>query len=119
MSLLDKGRETVIVHHDETWISPDGNIMHRPSQTDIDTITECVVQVAAQSGTSARRAEQDEEGYNTEDVYRFRPPRSYTRLIGFGATAEWNGLTWAVIGNAKQFNGSDNTAHVDYTLRRT
>ena len=119
MSLLTRGRETVVVHHDEVWTSPDGNIMHRPSNTDVETITGCAVQLAAQSGTSARRAEQDEEGYNTEDVYRFRPPQSYTRRIGFGATAEWRGLTWAVIGNPKEFNGSDTTQHIDYTLRRT
>lgn len=119
MSLLDVGRETVIVHHEEQWTSTDGNIMYRASDTDVDTITNCVVQIAAQSGTSARRSEQDQEGYDTEDVYRFRPPRSYTRIIGFEAKVEWNGLLWSVIGHSKRFNGSGNTAHNDYTLRRT
>lgn len=119
MSLLDTGRETVIVYHQEQFISPDGNIMYRPSVTDVETIPNCAVQLAAQSGTSARRSEQDEEGYDTEDVYRFRPPRSYTRKIGFQAQAEWRGLRWNIIGNPKEFNGSDNTYHTDYTLRRT
>jgi hypothetical protein len=119
MSLLDVGRETVTVYHDEVFTSPDGNIMHRPSTTDVDVIDNCAVQVAAQSGTSARRAEQDEEGYNTEEVYRFRPPRSYTRRIGFNAQALWRGKRWAIIGMPKEFNGSDNTFHTDYTLRRT
>lgn len=119
MSLLDIGRETVTVYHDEVVTSPDGNIMHRASTTDVDVIANCAVQVAAQSGTSARRAEQDEEGYNTEEVYRFRPPRSYTRRIGFNAEAEWRGERWQIIGKPKEFNGSDNTYHTDYTLRRT
>lgn len=119
MSLLDVGRETVIVHHQESWTSPDGNPMFRASDTDVETITNCAVQIAAQSGTSARRAEQDQEGYDTEDVYRFRPPRSYTRQIGFEAKVEWRGLLWSVIGNSKHFNGSNNTYHNDYTLRRT
>lgn len=119
MSLLDVGRETVIVHHAEQFISPDGNIMYRASNTDVDTITNCVVQVAAQSGTSARRAEQDLEGYDSEDVYRFRPPRSYTREIQMQSRAEWRGQMWSLIGHDKRYNGSDNTNHNDYTLRRT
>lgn len=119
MSLLDVGRETVIVFHDEAFVSPDGNLMHRASTTDVDTIVNCVVQVAAQSGTSARRAEQDEEGYDTEQVYRFRPPRSYVRKIGLQSQVEWMGVRWSVIGHPREFNGSDNTFHTDYTLRRT
>jgi hypothetical protein len=109
----------VIVHHQEQWTDVDGNIMYRASDTDVETITNCAVQVASQSGTSARRAEQDQEGYDTEDVYRFRPPVTYTREIGFEAKVEWRGLLWSVIGNAKHFNGSENTYHTDYTLRRT
>lgn len=118
MSLLTTGRETVIVYHAEQFTSSDGNIMYRASTTDVDTIENCAVQLAAQSGTSARRAEQDEEGYDTEDVYRFRPPQTYTREIVFGARALWNGEMWAIIGNVKRYNGSNITKHNDYTLRR-
>lgn len=118
MSLLDVGRETVTIYHQEAFTSPDGNKMYRASSTDVDTVTNCVVQPAAQSGTSARRAEQDQEGYDTEDVYRLRTPRSYTRKIGFQAQVQWRGLRWAVIGNPKEFNGSDNTYHTDYAIRR-
>lgn len=118
MSLLTRGRETVIVHHGEQYVSPDGNIMYRASTTDVETISNCAVQVQAQSGTSARRAEQDEEGYDTEDIYRFRPPQWYTREINFASRIEWRGLLWSVIGNAKLYNGSDVTQHTDYTLRR-
>lgn len=118
MSLLDKGRETVVIHHAEAWTSPDGNPMYRATG-EVETLDQCVVQLAAQSGTSARRAEQDEEGYDTEEVYRFRPPRSYTRVIHFESKVEWDGKLFSVIGHKRPFNGSDNTAHVDYTLRRT
>lgn len=118
MSLLDVGRETVTVYHQESFIDADGNKMYRASTTDVEVIKNCAVQLTAQSGTSARRTEQDQEGYDTEDVYRFRPPRSYTRKIGFQAQAQWRGLRWAIIGNPKEFNGSDNTYHTDYTLRR-
>jgi len=119
MSLLDKGREIVTVYHQEAWTSPQGNPMYRASTTDVETLDNCVVQLAAQSGTSARRMEQDEEGYDTEQVYRFRPPRSYTRVIGFEAQVEWRGMRFSVLGHARRYNGSDNTAHIEYVLRRT
>lgn len=119
MSLLDTGRETVTVYHAEQFTSSDGNTMYRPSTTDIEIIPNAVVQLASQSGTSARRAEQDDEGYFTEDVYRFRPPRSYTRQIHSQSQAVWRGQRYSFIGNMRLYNGSDNTAHNDYTLRRS
>jgi hypothetical protein len=119
MSALDKGPDTVIVHHAEQYTSPDGNIMYRLSTTDIDPVPLSRVQVAAQSGTSARRAEQDNEGYETEDVYRWRPPRSYTRAINPASQVEWAGLMWNILGNPKNFHESPRTAHRDFVLRRT
>ncbi len=119
MSLLDKGRETVVIHHQESWTSPDGNKMYRASDTDVETVDNVVIQLSAQSGTSARRVEQDEEGYDTEEVYRMRPPRSYTRLIGFQSKVVWRGKTFSVIGHERYYNGSENTHHIDYALRRT
>lgn len=118
MSLLDVGRETVTIYHAEEFTSPDGNIMWRPSATDIDVVSNCVVQVESQSGTSARRREQDEEGYDTEQIYRLRLPRTYTREISFAAQVEWRGLRWSVNGWPKIYNGASRTAHMDYSLRR-
>lgn len=118
MSLLTTGRETITVYHAEQWVSSDGNIMYRPSTTDVDVVSNCAVQIAAQSGTSARRAEQDEEGYDTEEVYRLRPPVTYTREIEFGSEVEWRGKRWSVIGHVQIYNGSPRTAHLDYRLRR-
>jgi len=118
MSLLRHGNQTVTVYHAEKWESADGNVMWRPSTTDVETIDNCVVQVEAQSGTSARRTEQDEEGYDTERIYRLRPPQTYTRVINFASEVEWNGQRWAVNGWPKLYNGSVRTQHVDYSLRR-
>lgn len=117
MSLLDKGRETVVVYNEEEYVDPDGNPSRRPSTTPI-TITNCVVQLLAQSGTSARRTEDNNEGFDSEQVYRMRPPRSFTTLIGMHARVVWNGVEWAVFGKARRYNGSDRTAHIDYIIRR-
>lgn len=118
MSLLDRGHETVIIDHAVKWTDDDGNIMWRPDGTDVETVTNVVIQVEAQSGTSARRTEQDEEGYDTERIYRMRLPRSYTRTINFASQVEWNGLRWAVNGWPKLYRASYRTGHADYSLRR-
>lgn len=117
MSLLDKGRETVTVYQEETWTDRDGNTMTRPGPTGVTT--RATIQPAAQSGTSARRAEQDNEGFETEQVYRMHLPRSFTTTLGAQARIEWKGQYWAVVGDAFQFNGSARTKRVEYTIRRT
>lgn len=117
MSLLDKGRETIVLYNEETYTDPDGNPSRRASTTGV-TVYNCVVQPAAQSGTSQRREEQDNEGFESEETYRLRPPRSFTTRIGMLAKIEWNGDTWGVVGKGKRYNGSDRTAHNDYTIRR-
>lgn len=118
MSLLDKGRETVVVYQEEAYIDPDGNPSRRASATPTYTITNCVVQLMAQSGTSARRTEDNNEGFDSEQVYRLRPPRSFTTIIGMHAKVVWNGQEWAVFGKARRYNGSDRTKHTDYILRK-
>lgn len=117
MSLLDRGRETVTVYQEETWTDRDGNTMTRPGS--VGTVTIATIQPAAQSGTSARRAEQDNEGFETEQVYRMHLPRSFPYTLGAQARIEWNGQYWAVVGDAFHFNGSRNTKRVEYTIRRT
>lgn len=117
MTLLDKGRETVVVYQDEEWIDSDGNVMRRAGS--VGVTTRAVVQVLAQSGTSSRRSEQDNEGFETEAVYRLRLPRDFPFILGAQAQVEWLGVRWSVIGDAKRFNGSSRTAHYDYVIRRT
>lgn len=117
MSLLDVGRETIILYNEETYTDPDGNPSRRASTTPI-TVSNCAVQLVAQSGTSARRTEDNNEGFDSEQVYRLRPPRSFTTIIGMHARIVWQGVEWAVFGKARRYNGSDRTAHIDYMLRR-
>jgi hypothetical protein len=116
MSLLDRGREDIIVYLEETVTDIDGNIRTRPSVTGIPA--KATIQIKGQSGTSARRSEQDNEGYESEEVYRMRLPRSFPHLIGAQSQIEWNGQRWAVFGNPQVYNGSPRTAHIDYTIKR-
>lgn len=117
MSLLDEGRETVTVYLEETWVDSDGNLMVRPGPTGITT--SAAVQVLAQSGTSARRSEQGNEGFETEEVYRLRFPRSFPHYLNSESRVEWLGKSFEIVGEARLYNGSERTAHIDYVMRRT
>ena len=117
MSLLDKGRESIVLYNEEAYTDPDGNPSRRASATGV-TVNNCVVQLAAQSGTSQRREEQDNEGFESEQTYRLRPPRSFTTVIGMMAKVQWRGEMWSVVGKVKRYNGSNRTAHMDYMIRR-
>ena len=117
MSRLDRpGRDTVTVYLEEEYFSPDGNRMTRASSTGITT--SATVQFAAASGTSARRSEQGNEGFETEATYNIRFPRSFPHVLGAQSNVEWNGKMYSVFGDAQRYNGSDRTAHVWYTVRR-
>ena len=94
MSLLDTGAryQQVTVYPEELVIDSDGNKRTRPSTTGIPALAR--LQVANQSGTSARRAEQDNEGFESEKVYRMRFPRSFTKehgILGAQSQIEWRG----------------------------
>ena len=117
MSLLDRGRETVILYPEVVVTDADGNIKTQPSATGI-TITRCVVQTQNQSGTAARRKEQDNEGFETDQIYRVRLPRSYQGTIGAQAKLVWRGQEWAVFGDPIRYSGSARTAHYDFSIRR-
>jgi hypothetical protein len=117
MSLLDRGNEDIIVYPEILTRDSDGNFITKASDEGIPT--KAMIQLRAQSGTSARRSEQDNEGYETESVYRMRLPRSFPGPLGAQAMVEWRGERWSVIGDAQVFNGSARTRHLDYTIRRT
>lgn len=117
MSLLDKGRETVTVYQEETWTDRDGNTMTRPGS--VGVTTPATISPAAQSGTSARRAEQDNEGFETEAAYQMRLPRSFPFVLGAQARVEWRGQYWSVVGDAFHFNRSSRTKRVEYMIRRS
>lgn len=122
MSLLDTGAryQPVLVFLEEMVIDADGNKFTKPSATPISAIAR--LQVANQSGTSARRAEQDNEGFQTEKVYRMRFPRSFTKqygVLGAQSQIEWRGERWAVFGDATEYDSSPALQRVDYTIKRS
>lgn len=117
MSLLDTGRETVVIFQEIETTDADGNTITKAGPTGVETVA--TVQLLAQSGTSARRAEQDNEGFESEQAYRMRLPRSFPFEIGAQAQIEWLGVRWSINGKPRRYNGSDRTAHTDYIIRRT
>ncbi|QBP31045.1 head-to-tail stopper [Mycobacterium phage Refuge] len=121
MSLLDTGAryQPVTVYPEEMVIDKDGNKKTQPSKVGIPAIAR--LQVANQSGTSARRAEQDNEGFESEKVYRMRFPRSFTRdhgILGAQSQIEWRGNRWALFGDATVYESSPALSRVDYTIKR-
>lgn len=118
MSLLRKpGRESILVFPTIVTQDEDNNDVLVAQEVGIPK--KAVIQNAAQSGTSARRAEQDNEGYETEQNYRLRfSPMSTHIELGLAGEIEWNGERWHVVGFESVYNGSNKTKHKDYMIRR-
>jgi hypothetical protein len=116
MSLLDGGNQSVTIFPEEVITDIDGNIQTRPSKVGVPAVAR--IQPLGASGTSARRAEQDNEGFESEKWYSFRLPRRYQCHMGAQAQVEWMGKRFAVHGDATIYTSSPRTAHVTYTLRR-
>ena len=116
MSLLDRGNVDVLVFLEETATDVDGNLITRPS--DIGTPAKVRMDFEVQTGTSARRAEQDNEGFETEQSYVVRFPRSWPHTIGAQSQIEWNGHRWSLQGDVAHFNRSHGTAHSQYKIKR-
>ncbi|AIG78462.1 Hypothetical protein AJAP_28120 [Amycolatopsis japonica] len=118
MSLLDRTNETVSIYPEEHYTDSDGNLMTRPSKTGI--VQDVRIFPAAQSGTSSRRSEQDNEGFESEEVYKLRLPRSWTGGdLGLQSYVYWDGSYWAVIGYPIRHRFSRRTRHQLYTIRRS
>jgi hypothetical protein len=122
MSLLDTWNEEILVFPETEWLSPDGNVMTgvRPDAVGIPAKAE--VQVQAASGTSARRSEQDNEGFESEENYALRFPRAEAARIGeLGPQSqiEWAGVRWSLVGFARRYNGSRRTRRAWYSIRRS
>lgn len=118
MSLLTNTNQTITVYRQIETTDADGNPFIKPSP---DGLTmNVMIQPMPQSGTSARRAEQDNEGFETEQLYRMRLRRGDEDIVlGIRTIIDWNGETWHVAGNPIEYNGSSRTKHVDYTIKRT
>lgn len=117
MSLLDRWNAEVLVYLEEAVEDRDGNIRTRAAKE--PTPLKVWVAPIGQSGTSARRAEQDNEGYETEQVMRMRLLRKDHGLkIGAQSKVLLDGQVWSVFGDRTMYRGSPRTKHHDYTLRR-
>lgn len=116
MSLLDTGNQRVIVFPEETYTDADGNAMTRPSSSGISALAR--IDPQNQSGTSARRAEQDNEGFESEEVYSLRFPRGFPHVLGPQAQLEWMGARWVIFGMPVRYTRSPSTAHTEYTIKR-
>lgn len=120
MTLLDKAQQTITVFQAEDFEDDLGNILTRPAAVGYEAVAE--IQPARQSGTSARRAEQDNEGYETEETYRLRFTRQHDRTYPAllpGAQIEWKGMRWNLVGYPTFYMGSRRTSHIDYQIRRS
>ncbi|OIR43204.1 hypothetical protein [Corynebacterium sp. NML120713] len=118
MSLLDQWNKEVEVYLEEAVTDRDGNIRTRPSKEPVKL--KVWLAPVGQSGTSARRAEQDNEGYETEQVMRMRlRRRDHGVHIGAQSKVVFDGQTWSVFGDRVIYRGSARTKHHDYTLRRS
>jgi hypothetical protein len=116
MSLLDTAQVWITVYPEEMVIDIDGNTRTQAAKTGIRT--KARLQVLGQSGTSARRQEQDNEGYETEKVYTMRFPRSFPIILGAQSQIEWMGHRWVVFGDVNYYLNSRRTKHVTYTIKR-
>jgi hypothetical protein len=119
MSLLNKAKQDVVIYYEEAFIDEDGNTILRPASVGVPAKAE--IQPARQSGTSARRAEQDNEGYETEEVYRMRFTRQFDKtmpMLGQASQVDWRGDRWVVVGQPTLYMGSRRTKHIDYQIRR-
>lgn len=117
MSLLDRGNADVIVYLEEGYIDADGNRSIRPSQVGIPA--RVLIQAMPQSGTSARRAEQDNEGFESEQLYRLRFTRRNQMNPGIRSQIEWKGQRWSINGLPIEYNSGKRTSHTDYVIKRT
>lgn len=118
MSLLDKGNTDIILFPEEVVEDRDGNTRTQASSVGIPMSV--WIQPQGQSGTAARRSEQDGEGYETEKTYRMRLRRIDQDIeIGAQAKVELNGQIWTVFGDEWVYKGSSRTKHRVILLRRS
>lgn len=126
MSLLDKGTELVWVYPEEVTEDSDGNVFTQPSACGIRARARLSYQ--GQSGTSSRRAEQQEEGFESEKVYELRFTRKDDAAlgelgaqsqIGWGVDSQGREVRWSIFGDVQRHNSSPATRRNIYTIRRS
>lgn len=117
MSLLDQWNYEVEIFPEEMVLDRDGNKRTRAS--DVGVPRKVWIAPLNQSGTAARRGEQDKEGYETEKVVKMRLRRSDPILeIGAQSKVLWDGQMWSVFGDPARYKATPRTSYQAYTLRR-
>lgn len=118
MSLLDSWNTEVVLFPEEVVVDEDGNTRTQASKVGIPL--RVTLQPWGQSGTSARKREQDLEGFMTEKVYRMRLRREDSHIvIGAQSKVLVGDKLFSVFGDATWYMGSPRTRHVDYALWRS
>lgn len=116
MSLLDKSTVKVVIYPEITGYDDDGNPTRMPSKEGIEA--GATMQHYGQSGMAARFADDPQIGFETEEMYRMRLPRSFKQVLGPRSEVVWDGKTWSVFGHPRVFTGSPKTAHYEYLVMR-
>lgn len=108
MSLLNHGTETVKVFQEVQTpdIDSNGNKITRAAK--VGTVVRAVFQPISST-------ENADGGFNTESRYRLRLI-NYPNILGAQSQIEWDGKRYSIEGDAKIYNGSRRTAHVDYVI---
>ncbi len=120
MSQLDVMNVNVVVYPQVEITTRHLNTTTAASDTGIPTPAR--IQVASSSGTSARRAEQDNDGFESEVFYRIRFPRAFDSehgILGMQSQISWEGKKYGVFGIPQRYMGSSRTAHVEYLMQRS
>lgn len=108
MSLLNRGNTTVTVYPEQAVKTRDGNTLLKPSE--VGTEVAAVVQPLTST-------ESQDIGDRTDQRYRMRLV-GYAGVLGAASEVEWDGKRWTLDGDARVFNGSPRTRHVEYVIRR-
>lgn len=120
MGLLDNcpGFEPTTVYPEVVTTDADGNTITRASTAGVSASARW--QIQDQSGTSSRRAEQQSEGFESEQVYTIRFPRGF-QILGEQSKVrrDSTGEVFCIFGNPQRYSNSARTAHIVYTVRRS
>ncbi|EFV12946.1 hypothetical protein [Segniliparus rugosus] len=116
MSLLDAANEDILVFPEEAYTDADGNTLTRAGRTGVPARARIAPASWAGRGDSADRAS---EGFESEQIYLLRFPRSWRTVLGAQSQIEWRGVRWSIFGDPVVFNSSPATAHSRYMIRRS
>lgn len=118
MSLLDKWNAEIELYPEIVTFDRDGNTITKASDTPVPM--KVWLEVRGQSGTASRRSEQQDEGFESEQVLSMRlRRRDMHPEIGAQAKVRWGDEWYSVFGDVDRRIASPRTRHDMYNLRRS